>query len=557
MPKFVLIDHSLKNLGGHHYPYAYSVLEAAQHLGWQPILATNRSFAEQSTLPGSWRVHTLFAHASYSRYTLDTQAMNHGWRPLRRWWHSRMRARLAADFAQDCTRLFELEPLTEDDVVFAATVSELDLAGLTHFLGHSTVGIDCDWHAQFHFGLFEGREPDYAAQTAAAAAMRASLEKSLWQSARQRIYLFCTTEQLSAQYRQLDVAPFATLPYPVHALFRPRAAPATARLRIACLGHSRREKGYRELPQILRQLWGDWFGPGRAQLVLQTHRGRQQRALKILVAELASTHTTDAPDALASKALDFADFPLPLERYAELLCGADIGLLLYDATRYYARCSGVLLEMLCAGIPVLVPAGGWLAAQIESENQRYLDEIATQAAPAVPFPADGLFSIPEGGRSLLLTCQWNPAANAGEYLRLELECLDATGTPKRAAAIVGARQSGLPVRCLFRVAPGSHRVRALLSNAWQQGTAPAVSVEWSTLQTAPPLGALGLTIAEAREIPRLLQELLEHFDHYRQRTRAHAAAFAEAHSGNQVLAGLQARATTRIARRIAGPMTST
>ena len=79
-----------------------------------------------------------------------------------------------------------------------------------------------------------------------------------------------------------------------------------------------------------------------------------------------------------------------------------------------------------------------------------------------------------------------------------------------------------------------------------------MSVEWSTLQTAPPLGALGLTIAEAREIPRLLQELLEHFDHYRQRTRAHAAAFAEAHSGNQVLAGLQARATTSLPGELPG-----
>ena len=68
---------------------------------------------------------------------------------------------------------------------------------------------------------------------------------------------------------------FATLPYPVHELFRPRAAPdgTGAPLRIACLGHSRREKGYAHLPRLLRTLWSDWFAPGRAQLVLQTrHR---------------------------------------------------------------------------------------------------------------------------------------------------------------------------------------------------------------------------------------------------------------------------------------------
>jgi hypothetical protein len=117
MPKFVLVDHSLKNLGGHHYPYAYSVLQAAQRCGWQPVLAVNREFSERQALPQAWRVHALFAHESYSRYTLDTQAQvaqdgtaapDRRWRRLRGWWQTRARARRAADFARDCTTLFAL-----------------------------------------------------------------------------------------------------------------------------------------------------------------------------------------------------------------------------------------------------------------------------------------------------------------------------------------------------------------------------------------------------------------------------------------------------------------
>jgi len=43
MPKFILIDQSIKDLGGHHYEYAVRVLKAAERLGYEPVLATNRS----------------------------------------------------------------------------------------------------------------------------------------------------------------------------------------------------------------------------------------------------------------------------------------------------------------------------------------------------------------------------------------------------------------------------------------------------------------------------------------------------------------------------------
>ena len=39
---------------------------------------------------------------------------------------------------------------------------------------------------------------------------------------------------------------------------------------------------------------------------------------------------------------------------------AQIGLLLYDRHAYRSRCSGVLVEFLCAGVPVIVPSGTWL-----------------------------------------------------------------------------------------------------------------------------------------------------------------------------------------------------
>jgi hypothetical protein len=60
-PKFVLIDHSILDVGGHYYEYAVHVLEAARRAGYEPVLVTNREFdPEGETVP--WTVHRAYRH---------------------------------------------------------------------------------------------------------------------------------------------------------------------------------------------------------------------------------------------------------------------------------------------------------------------------------------------------------------------------------------------------------------------------------------------------------------------------------------------------------------
>jgi hypothetical protein len=54
--------------------------------------------------------------------------------------------------------------------------------------------------------------------------------------------------------------------------------------------------------------------------------------------------------------------------------------LLYDADQYYARCSGVMVEMLKAGVPVIVPAACWMAEQIAEPIFRHRDQGCIQCA---------------------------------------------------------------------------------------------------------------------------------------------------------------------------------
>ena len=567
MRKFVLVDHSLRRLGGHHYPYACCVLEAAERAGFQPVLATHRGFRDRDAVPPGWRLHPLFRRESYSRYTLDIQALGgdatgrvgvgqagDGPRGERQdgdgradagWWArcreaiaQRARARHAAAFAEDCARLFGVEPVGDGDIVLFATTSELDLAGLASWLATRAPptgsGGGPDWHAQFHFGLYGGRDPGYARQRPGAARLQAVFARALAQAMGHRLHVHCTTPQLAAQYDTLGVARFGVLPYPVHEHFVPRELPAPpAPVRIACLGHSRREKGYGQLPELLRSLWPAWLAAGRARLVLQTHRGKQRRGFDALLAQLGRG-TPAAPGALP---IEYAGFPLPLAEYVQLLRHSDLGLLLYDATRYYARCSGVLLEMLCAGVPVLVPAGSWLAEQVEPINQQWLDRCAASLGNVQPVGAGRTLDVPPGTRSLLLAFAWETPATPGRYLRVRAACAGRS----IATHVVGARAGGEPVRVVIALPGDTTQLDLELDAAWEPGAAPPARLQgWQASASRLAAGRIGLTLAGEGGLAPAVDELLAQHAHYQAGAREHAAEFRHQHSGARVIETLLA-----------------
>jgi hypothetical protein len=542
MKKFVLIDHSLKDLGGHYYTYASCVLPAAAGAGLQPILAMHRDFRDFDSLPPDWQRHAVFRQKSYSQPTLgETSGW---WSRLLQQWRTQRRRGHAQRFAADCAALFAQVALSEGDHVFMATASGVDLEGLATFLQAAPAAYRrVHWHLQFHLGIFEGRDPDYAGQRASRELMRDIFLNALRRIAGYPVHFYCTTRELTAQYQFLDVAPFQTLPYPVHPLFLlPTAAKASSdSVRIACLGHSRREKGFRELPIVVRQLWSDYLSKGRAQLVMQTERRDVRRELDSTIAALGA-HSATPP-------VIYAPFPLELERYAELVRSSDIGMLLYDSTRYYARCSGVLLEMLSAGVPVIVPGGCWLSEQIHDENQRHLRAIATAAASlqqigseawswqsrstaangavAISFTqreAIGECAIPAGARSLLLRFRWLEPTTRGTYAQLDLEQLDERGAPIASfAAIAGPGSDPAAVYSLFHLHEGTRKVRLKWRNAWDAGVIRVDSIECRLFADHHPAGSVGLTATSMDQSGELLGDILLHIEHYRR----HSAAFAQ------------------------------
>lgn len=556
----------MRDLGGHYYTYASCVLPAAERAGFQPVLAMHREFRDFVALPPSWQSHAVFRHKSYSQRTLSTGdaegPLSRWWSRTRRKWRARERQRYADRFAEDCAALLDRVRPTEGDHVFFASASEVDLEGLATFLQSASADYRrVHWHLQFHLGIFEGRDPDYAEQLASRDVMREIFERALSRIANHHIHLYCTTQELTAQYEYLDVAPFYTLPYPVHPLFLLPSPPKSSRdsVRIACLGHSRREKGYHELPIVIRKLWSDYLSKGRAQLVMQTRRRDLRRALDSAVKDLGE-HSATAP-------VVYAPFPLDLERYAELVRSSDVGLLLYDSTRYYARCSGVLLEMLSAGVPVIVPGGCWLSEQIHDENQHHLREIATSGMAMkqigsaemtwTPPPPDGGavsftnayattdFSIPSGARSLLLRFRWLEPMTRGTYAYLGLEELDAQGQQIESfTAVIAPGSDPTAVYSLFHLHENTRQIRLRWRNAWDIGTITVTHVECQLFAEHLPAGSVGLTAANMDQSGELLSDVLMHIDHYRRRAAAFAPRCTEFFNADQIVAQLLATTST-------------
>ncbi len=650
MSKFIVIDHSLKGVGGHHYEYAAHVLAAAERAGYEPALATHRRFRGGADYPRHWPTWPVFRYTTYSRYTVyrsrpqhqraaaaaDNRSGEHNssvgdrsfrprtlrglWQQLTDHWHRGGRERRIAAFAASLARLFARHPLVPGDQAFVPTLSELDLAGLVRYLEASGHASDvADWHLQFHYNIFDGREPEFESQDEKLDAMRCAFADATARTPRHRLFFYNTTEPLAEQYRRMNLAPFRALPYPVNeslagdvagdeandddnanreTIYRsPQTpSPTPTPLRVACLGAIRPEKGAAELASVVAELWDSHFLPGRCQLVVQSNKKRFRLPLPV-------DDESELPDDV--EPVVYAPHPLPMDDYVDLIRSADIGLLMYDSRRYYARCSGVLVELLSVGTPVVVSAGCWMAEQIAEANFAHLDRAATELrvvarhaaidlSPVVetdtnhdgmhghstrPGTAaiDGRLVLPAGAHAIvaevdvpaptthvLCSFRWRHPTEAGTYARVSLEAtdndadidadIDADSEESneeqdngRRAFVVGRRHGDAPVRVMFAVPPDAGRVRLRWENEYDSGPIALEDVQIELLsaghlpRASYPLGGVGLIAADDGEVAALLDEIVTHWPHYRKTAAEFSRDWSAFHNAGRIVAELTAR----------------
>jgi hypothetical protein len=605
MSNFVVIDHSVKRIGGHNYEYALHILAAAERQGYHPVLAVNRRFFERQRLPPSWQLLTVFRHTTYEAARLAARQWRldpHGdllaelagrlslpvekrasqsWLPrlpaglrrhlIRR--HENSRRRMVDHFAEDLAQLFGQLRSAPGDHIFIPTLSEDDLVGLLAFFGrHSSAVSAATWHLQFHFSVYDGREPD-AAQNTRLQGLKQLFARAATTLPYDRVRFYTTTEILAEQFNGLGAATFEALPYPVNpALLEKtrRVRLANSPVRVTCAGGVRPEKGTAGLGGVVNPLWREYFDTRRLQLVVQAKRlGKLPRDLRRHARydrqSAAPRECIEQPPKVA-----VVRWPLSSESYLDLIRDSDIGLLLYDAQQYYARCSGVMVEMLKAGVPVIVPAGCWMGDQIAEPIFAHRDKLCRElptVARLTPVDADWeagraqryylwrrdarllvggeagcpqtRLAVPPSASHLCVRFRFATSNPPGSCLELSTHSRNAgQGQAESQREIVGARRLNASLPVLFTLASDAREIQLSWQNAFASHMLELADVEFLVLsadQGACPLGAVGLVSAGLDQAPRLLRDMVDHYGHYRRTAEALAPAWGRWHSPEKVV----------------------
>ncbi|HEX4146669.1 MAG TPA: hypothetical protein VHY91_24415 [Pirellulales bacterium] len=597
MPKFVVLDHSLRFVGGHYFEYALQMLRAAERQGWQPALGAHWDLGEQPELLGNWEIYRSFRGSNYasilhklyrSRRQLAAAKNESGARAwarvcryrVDRWRYKRRYVRLKQSYAASLDEIWAGCRIQRGDQMFLATTMPLDIAGLADWARQNPAARDVDWHLQIHFPLVDTAtwyahgSRQFGKLLLDAPEMLQDLLRVL---PRNRVHLYATTESLAGQLQHCLGERFQTLPYPVNTALADLRAGVTPHspLRATCAGEGHCLKGVGHWPRVVAALRDDYFATGRLQLALQTKSlADLPEPLRELTADLAAPRD----GRLAQSPVVHAAWPLSPPDYLRFLGGSDIGLLMYDNLTYHVRCSGVLVEMLSAGVPVVAPAGCWLADQISEPIFAYQQQLRERLpvlanltaaqldwkialenpvepgiivgvdTPCATFPgAVCQTAVPAHASHLLILLERDIPNPWNYYSSVNVEQRDADGKSlARRRDIVGHRDAGGPMTVLVPLHGQCRQIEIRLQTAFGHEPFLLRRIECSFLAASdlsqPARGAVGQLASDAGQVADCLRDIVDHYDHYEKSARAFAATWAPVHTAGQVLSDLTARA---------------
>ncbi|MSR56199.1 MAG: hypothetical protein EXS05_00760 [Planctomycetaceae bacterium] len=405
MRRFILIDPPLVSTVGHHHEFAHNVLRAAAEIGFEGVLAGHRQC--QVTWCGGWPVRAQYRDGLWTH-----QAGNPGLRllsyavsalrrvgprgePLQAVFEQGRDRWRARRFAADTQRLLEELSVTTDDLVFVPNATWTEVVGVTRLLRAFPAARRASWHLEFHFNVFPRSAPHRPEDWRATRSLQKGLRGLRSAAADSRLFLYTDTDELTLQYNALQAGAFFTLPIPVDRVYRCLPAVdrvSTTPLKLAYVGDARGEKGYPQLPEMIRRIWSELVATGRVQFSIQSNC-RASRS------EQAALSARNALKALPEPQVRLLTEPLGTDEYRQLVLDSDVLLLPYDPAAYEARSSGILSEALAAGKPVIVPDGTWMARQLASAIRHSrsvrtaLSPSATPAPSATPVTIQGLVAI--------------------------------------------------------------------------------------------------------------------------------------------------------------------
>lgn len=382
--KLLIVDQSLRDLNGHHYEYDISVSAAAAGMGISALIAAHESWDSALGAAGaditpyfrrSWDdVHQSGLVRIVRRVLTPLPA------PVRSsviWAGSRLRKTLGRgrrdlsssgelpSFGNELAALIDTEGLTATDHVLVHTLSMAELFSMITALEL------CDNLPIVHVVLRRDADEPAVCNGPWGGIQSAFTRVRTSAMLRQSLRFYADTSHLCSQYEALSGGvPVALMPIPHGLSGAISESPTAARHRpmtATYLGNARTEKGFHYLPEAVDALRSSHIEAGRLRFVIQANANlsleddiiaRGRRRLR----------------RYASEQVELIDSALDVPGFHERLFEADIILLPYQAEHYRKRSSGILVQALVAGRPVVVPSGTWLSDCAPPESSVTFDD---------------------------------------------------------------------------------------------------------------------------------------------------------------------------------------
>lgn len=473
---------------------------------------------------------------------------------------SRASRRVAAAFGRDSRNLFSKVELRAGDVVFLPTVSHRDLLGLLEFFRADGPSPDVSWHFLFRRDLYPGTAEDFPDYAEEVAEIRSAFQTFQREIGERKVFFYTDSAELTRQYERLETFPFHTLSIP-HTHSARDSSVVEGPLRVTYLGDARREKGYHLLPKIAGDLKQEGLA-GKLRFVFQSNYNVPRGEPEAVVARGQLESFPESMVMLYKQALSTTD-------YKALLLSSGITILPYDRTSYGARSSGVLVESLAAGIPVIVPAGTWLSRQLltagcRDRHERLRSKMTVVASlsgsslswtchghPDVSALVDGKLEggfedkaicwvdVPEPATHLLVALRFSKPPHDGCLWITEMDEDDADVGLSKRTHLQGDEDQGQcsVVHCL---SPQTRKLWIAAGSTHQNARVQIEDVRIDLLQQPPgrsvPRGAAGLAYQEAEEIPELIREIAGHYPHYRRTAAEFAVQWRNFHNADRLVA---------------------
>lgn len=378
-PRLWLIDDNVVGTGGHFLELASLLAGGAVDLGYEPRLAVHQAFKEQHV---NLICEPVFSIHRMRRWSLgvdgtssvkrNTNGKPIGSTLLKRTWHqlrdpfSRRNVRpenMLKAWADGFLQVVRQKKLQSDDRIVVNTGDDFQLLALGRALRELGSENPLTVHVILHFALYEGDKVSCQAKL-----YGEQVNAALSIIGKHKVHLHATTEPLARQLGEVGVSASA-IPYPVrpwngngkqHDVWKLQQQP----LNIVLAGLPRAEKGRGQMKAMLSEIWDSHLQTGNFRMAMQVPKKRWQRMVPLhLRSVFKAAIENEGCD--PENRLEVQSGNLDAESYNCFLDSADVGLFLYNPQRYVARCSGVLLEMLIRGVPVIVPKGCWLSEQLD------------------------------------------------------------------------------------------------------------------------------------------------------------------------------------------------